>query len=169
MATTTDVKLLGDQIRVEGRRQVIVEALDLCVDSPDRRSEHTTPDRRAIVHDQQDGLTINYDFDYPGGVKINGLKIVNAKGKHLTGPRTIHLTILGNTKIAGNLQVEGRVDGDLAVAGKILFHGRSDPGASVPIHQPGQSPAPPTPPLELAQVVFQLQQDVAALKKKAGI
>jgi len=169
MATTTDVKLLGDQIRIEGRRQVIVEALDLCVDSPDRRSEHTTPDRRAIVHDHQDGLTINYDFDYPGGVTVNGLKIVNVRGKKLISL----LTILGNTKIAGNLQVdnlhvEGRVDGDLAVAGKILFHGRSDPGVSVPIH-PGQPPSPPAPPLDLAQVVFQLQQDVAALKKKVGI
>jgi hypothetical protein len=168
MPNSTDIKLLADQIRVEGRRQVIVEALDLCVDSTDRRSEHTTLDRRALVHDSQDQLTINYDFDYPGGVKINGLKTVNAMGKMLTKPGTVHLTILGNTKVSGHLQVEGWVDGDLKAAGKILFHGKPYPGA-VAVHPPGQPPPPPAPPLDLAEVVFELQQEVAALKKKVGI
>jgi hypothetical protein len=62
----SDVKLVPGQVRVE--------ACDLCIDSPDRRKKDTptAPDRRALVHDFGDGLTINWAGDYPGGVTING-------------------------------------------------------------------------------------------------
>ncbi len=165
----TDVKLLADQIRVEGQRQVIVDALDLCVDSPVRRSEHNSPDRRALVHDNQDALTVNYDFDYPGGVTINGLKSINSRKPHtLTSPHAIDLTIQGGAKIVGNLVVEGIVDSNLTVKGKVLFHGKSAPGSAIAV-PPGQPPPPPAPPLDLAEVIFTLQQEVAALKKKVGL
>ncbi len=70
MSNESDVKLLSTQ--------VIVEAWDLCLDSPDRR-KNQTPQRRALVHDFNDGLTVNWSNDYPGGVTINGLNRINSK------------------------------------------------------------------------------------------
>jgi hypothetical protein len=48
---------------------------DFLLDAPDRRKD-ATPFRRALVHNQGDGLTINFAGDYPGGVAINGSMIV---------------------------------------------------------------------------------------------
>lgn len=59
----SDVKLVHGQVKVE--------AWDLCVDSKDRR-KNETPHRRALVHNFNDGLTINYANDYPAGVTISG-------------------------------------------------------------------------------------------------
>jgi hypothetical protein len=59
----SDVKLLQGQVKVE--------APDLCVDSAARR-KNSTQHRRALVHDFNDGLTINYANDYPAGVTISG-------------------------------------------------------------------------------------------------
>jgi|LakMenEpi03Aug12_release.lakeMendotaPanAssembly.Ray.scaffolds.fasta_scaffold01730_27 hypothetical protein len=73
MAQDSDVKLLLGQVKVE--------ALDLCLDSQDRR-KNNTQHRRALVHDFDDGLTLNWNRDYPGGV-----------------------TIKGNTNVDGNLSV----------------------------------------------------------------
>ena len=59
----SDIKLLQGQVKVE--------APDLCVDSIARR-KNSTQHRRALVHDFNDGLTINYANDYPAGVTISG-------------------------------------------------------------------------------------------------
>ena len=100
MATESDVKLVPGQ--------VVVEAWDLCLDSPDRRKETANPNRRAFVHDFDDGLTVNYESDYPGGVKINHLTEIHAKPrKTMTSAGATHLTIDGNTQIQGNLNVDG--------------------------------------------------------------
>lgn len=77
----TDVKLLDKQVKVE--------AWDLCVDATDRRKDTTTPHRRALVHDFEDGLTVNWGGDYPGGVTINGTK-VRVVGKLEITPQTFH-------------------------------------------------------------------------------
>ncbi len=43
------------------------------LDHPGRRSPRASnPYRRALVHDVKDGLTLNLDNDYPGGVTIGG-------------------------------------------------------------------------------------------------
>ena len=70
----TDVKL--DQIDgtflvLEGR---VVKAVtsDFMLDSPVRR-KGGGPFRRALVHDQNDGLTVNFNGDYPGGVTVAGV------------------------------------------------------------------------------------------------
>lgn len=55
---------------------------DLMLDSPGRR-KNTSAYRRALVHDFQDGLTINWASDYPGGVTINGT--VKVPGKLMIG------------------------------------------------------------------------------------
>jgi hypothetical protein len=98
MSAQSDVKLVPGQ--------VIVDALDLCLDSPDRRKEQTNPHRRALVHDFDDGLTLNWDHDYPGGVKINHLREIHAKPKKtMTSPGAVHLAITGNTRSMGSLQL----------------------------------------------------------------
>lgn len=69
----TDIKLDeidGDGIVLESAI-VRMTASDLILDSPARRSGGGL--RRAIVHDGQDGLTINFNGDYPGGVTIGGV------------------------------------------------------------------------------------------------
>jgi hypothetical protein len=66
----SDVKLDGESVVAEG--QVLKAAVwDLDLDSPGRRSA-TGGRRRALVHNFDDGLTLNWDRDYPGGVTIKG-------------------------------------------------------------------------------------------------
>src|SRR5438876_8677004 len=70
----TDVKLDagdGSFVLVQGR-VLKVAGSDLVLDAPERRKESQTPNRRALVHDFQDGLTVNFNGDYPGGVTIAG-------------------------------------------------------------------------------------------------
>jgi hypothetical protein len=70
----TDVRLDegdGSFVVVQGRVLKIAGS-ELMLDSPERRIENQNPNRRALVHDPKDGLTINSGNDYPGGVTING-------------------------------------------------------------------------------------------------
>ena len=70
----TDVKLdqgpRGDIVLLDAG-VVQTTAFDFVLDSPSR---HTGPpgQRRALVHDFSDGLTMNWVGEYPGGVRING-------------------------------------------------------------------------------------------------
>lgn len=48
-----------------------VATADLQLDRSERR-KNATPNRRALVHNFNDGLTLNWANDYPGGVTING-------------------------------------------------------------------------------------------------
>jgi hypothetical protein len=52
-----------------------IKGHDLILDSASRRGAHSGGFRRALVHDQSDGLTINFNNDYTGGVTINGLNV----------------------------------------------------------------------------------------------
>ena len=91
MPNDTDVKLLPGQVKVE--------AWDLCLDSPDRRiPAGTSPYRRALVHNQNDGLTINYGNDYPNGVQINGKTLINGNTQ-----------IFGSTRMIGDVIIDGTV------------------------------------------------------------
>lgn len=70
----TDVKLdagpRGDTVVLDCG-VVQANAFDFVLDSPFR---HKGPPglRRALVHDFNDGLTMNWAGEYPGGVTING-------------------------------------------------------------------------------------------------
>ncbi len=69
---TTDIILdQGNEDTIElSARVVKINGSDLIIDYNLRR-KNNSPFRRALVHDQNDGLTINWNSDYPGGVSIN--------------------------------------------------------------------------------------------------
>jgi len=82
----TDIKLDqggGNWLVLEGS-VLKTTASDLMLDSPGRRRGGPSPHRRALVHDAQDGLTINFAGDYPGGVTVTG-----------------NLAVTGDLKLAG--------------------------------------------------------------------
>jgi hypothetical protein len=57
-----------------------IQGSDLLLDSSARRHLNGPSYRRALVHDQNDGLTVNFANDYPGGVTINGVKALDVVG-----------------------------------------------------------------------------------------
>lgn len=71
---STDIKLdQGDGSYLElDARVVKTFSSDFMLDSPNRRKGGGAF-RRALVHNQSDGLTINYNGDYPGGVTVVGV------------------------------------------------------------------------------------------------
>ena len=71
----SDVRFDGEWVLIEG---TIAKATttDLMLDSAGRRAT-ATPHRRALVHDFDDGLTVNWANDYPAGVTVNSTKRIN--------------------------------------------------------------------------------------------
>src|SRR5262245_37149513 len=70
----TDIKLDqgdGNWVLVEGA-VLKTTAADLMLDSAARRLPGGGPFRRALVHNSQDGLTINFNGDYRAGVTVVG-------------------------------------------------------------------------------------------------
>lgn len=68
----TDVVLHPDNHEVEIECDNFnIEGHDLLLSSADRLRPSGPVFRRALVHDQNDGLTINYAADYPGGVTVH--------------------------------------------------------------------------------------------------
>jgi hypothetical protein len=58
---------------------VNTSASDVMIDNPDRRLPDSPTYRRALVHDEADGLTINFSDDYPGGVTLTGVVSLTPK------------------------------------------------------------------------------------------
>ncbi|TQR16351.1 hypothetical protein [Psychrobacillus vulpis] len=80
----TDIKLDegdGNHVVIEGS-VLRTTASDLILDAPARR--RTGGFRRALVHDGYDGLTINFNGDYPGGVTV-GSNITVARDLTVAG------------------------------------------------------------------------------------
>jgi hypothetical protein len=75
----TDIKIdEGDGSWVVVEADVLkTTAAELMLDSPHRRQPGGAPLRRALVHDTNDGLTINFNGDYRGGVTIVGSLVVS--------------------------------------------------------------------------------------------
>lgn len=70
----TDVRLDdidGTYVVLDAR---VVKALgsDIMLDSAERRKS-SKPFRRALVHNQSDGLTVNFNGDYVGGITLVGV------------------------------------------------------------------------------------------------
>lgn len=102
----TDIKLdQGDgNWLIAESRYFKSTAIDLMLDSPERRSKAgTSPLRRALVHDFSDGLTINWGSDYPGGVTLNG-GVTMTSGATVTGT----LTVKQDLTVNGKLRVDGK-------------------------------------------------------------
>ncbi len=80
------VTVLCDNLNVQGH--------DFLLDSVQRRRANGPRFRRALVHDQTDGLTVNFGNDYPGGVTVNG-------SLKLTGDVEIRITHRDSILITG--------------------------------------------------------------------
>jgi hypothetical protein len=110
----TDVLLDQANNRVVLAGNVISTGTDLMLDSPVRHTggeRHRTAGlRRALVHDFGDGLTVNWDGDYPGGVTINGSIItLNTLTQDSPGAGDIRLIYRTPDQLDqdGNPRVEG--------------------------------------------------------------
>jgi len=80
------VKIICDNLDVQGH--------DLLLDAVERRQANGPTFRRALVHDQSDGLTINFASDYPGGVTINGrLDVTGELQIRITHPDPYHIAV----------------------------------------------------------------------------
>ncbi|MFT5890056.1 MAG: hypothetical protein ACI9Y7_000144 [Dokdonia sp.] len=84
-------KLSGSHLRIHHH--------DVHLDNASRRST-TGGNRRAMVHDYDDGLTLNWANDYPGGVTIRGE--VNCPQKLIVAGDDIHSLI---TSMASRLNI----------------------------------------------------------------
>jgi hypothetical protein len=74
------------------------------LDFPARRIG-PNPFRRALVHNQSDGLTVNFNGDYPGGITLNGVTEISAqtlKG----GPLAVLVDPTPTLKLRGSLTFE---------------------------------------------------------------
>jgi hypothetical protein len=72
----SDVELVGEIVKVTGEA-LDCDVPDFVLDHRERRRS-TRGRRRALVHDPQDGLTVNWNSDYPDGVKLFGpLRVVS--------------------------------------------------------------------------------------------
>jgi hypothetical protein len=151
----TDVKLdQGDgTFLVLEARVVKAVASDFMLDSSERR-KGGGPHRRALVHDQNDGLTINFANDYEGGVTINGALVIRdgeriRGGIFLNGP----ITIDGGIAMSRNLDLTGDIQFQIQhfnEIGDIL---------SVPL---------PTETVSLAETVKSLRSDILALQNRVA-
>lgn len=180
----SDIKLIDN---FDG--QVKVEAADLCVDGgPGRRKGSNTPHRRALVHDGDDGLTVNWDHDYRGGVTINGVKKIMGYavpnqpfgGVTIDGGMLINLQAAGLTFKGAVIRLDGppvgRGDGGVKVAGPVQFdnvvslqlHKKVSPGAMA---GPGFSPTYDLNDMitKLNDTISKLEARIAALEKKMAV
>lgn len=65
LSAAHDVRVSGNTVKMNGT--------DFNLDNLGRRSGmNSEQGRRALVHDFGDGLTLNYNYDYPGGVTVFG-------------------------------------------------------------------------------------------------
>ena len=150
---TTDVRLDqvdGTFLELEAR---VVKAIasDFMLDQPSRR-KGGAPHRRALVHNQSDGLTVNFNNDYEGGVTING-ELTIRDGEPIRGGITVNgpITLDGGITMSRNLSLTGDIQFQIQhfnEIGDIL---------SVP---------PPTETVSLAETIKSLRGDISALQNR---
>ncbi|MBQ1052264.1 hypothetical protein KBX50_27895 [Micromonospora sp. C51] len=112
----TDIRLddgnNADWISIEAA-VVNARAADLILDSAARRGAGGGPFRRALVHNSEDGLTVNFNGDYPGGVRINGarlnLRVIEQSGPTPKLPRTGQVGDLVLVRNTGSQRINGAV------------------------------------------------------------
>ena len=78
---------------------------DFILDAPSRRRQGKTPKyRRALVHDANDGLTLNFNQDYPGGITLLGVAGIEP----LPIPH-VEQNVIGNLQKNPNLVIRGGI------------------------------------------------------------
>lgn len=89
---------------------------DLMLDSPGRRTAGGGPYRRALVHDQNDGLTLNFKRDYPGGVTLNAVTYISPKA-----PKRTDTEVVTQLRLEPELVIDGGIqfvwDGGRQISG----------------------------------------------------
>lgn len=119
-------------------------ATDFMLDYPQRRGS-SDGHRRALVHDAHDGLTINFNDDYPGGVTLNSVVSISPKARS----RPINPVLS---------RVTERTTPELLVHGGLRFvwdHGQRVSG-------------PATEEVSLQSVIEDLRNQVAALSERVA-
>lgn len=104
---SADIVLEEERIRLEGG-VVEMTAHDLELDASARRST-SSGKRRALVHDPNDGLTLNWAGDYPGGVTIQGttrLQIVEGGTAEFGGEVKAHQVWAGDLRVDEGAQLD---------------------------------------------------------------
>lgn len=142
-------------------RVLKVEATDLILDSPGRHTGGTGPNRRASIHDQNDGLTVNFNGDYPGGVAVNGRTInLNGPSGALirldgSGDRRDQVTLHASFISPDTLQAYGNSAGDI----KFTFQNPGD------FDQDGNQRTPDFPEtVSLGALLVQLRNKISVLQ-----
>jgi hypothetical protein len=92
----------GSFLELEAR---VVKAIssDFMLDQPSRRNGGG-PFRRALVHNEHDGLTINFGGDYPGGVTLNGLNTLEVHGDITFGMPGVRVDVPGTVMVPSSLR-----------------------------------------------------------------
>ncbi|MGY6519480.1 MAG: hypothetical protein ACXIUZ_12295 [Lysobacteraceae bacterium] len=87
----SDIRFIGNDVHIEGN-VLKCTTFDIELDNAGRRS-NASGKRRALVHDFDDGLTLNWAGDYPGGIRLNGrVRVDHLAGNHLRcGHHDLHL------------------------------------------------------------------------------
>lgn len=70
---------------------VSTSASAVMVDNPDHRLPDSPEYRRALAHNRDDGLTVNFGDDYPGGLTLRG--VVRITPKEVAEGETPDLTL----------------------------------------------------------------------------
>ncbi|MGD9703900.1 MAG: hypothetical protein AB7Q42_10440 [Acidimicrobiia bacterium] len=123
----SDIKLSDDTVELIGRC-TRAQSWDFELNAPDRRTEQPERRRRALVHDQRDGLTINWARDYPAGVAILGPTAMDSLSVH----GDVHAReVLSETLTARGVQAarEVRVGESLLIGGHRLAYAHPHPNA----------------------------------------
>jgi hypothetical protein len=94
--TRDEIEVLCSNLNVRGT--------DFVIDSPVRRKPNGPRLRRALVHDESDGLSINFGNDYPGGVTMGGVRVLD-----VTGELTFKISHIGELSSSGGPAPNERV------------------------------------------------------------
>lgn len=130
------------------------KASDLLLDCPQRHRPDRPGMRRALVHDQRDGLTINFNRDYPGGVTINDVVELTNRfdGIRVTNVKEITGFSLAQGSSGSDDDSKSKQASSITLRGHIMFEAN-----------PEQKNAEA---VSLQTVVSQLQAKVYSLAKK---
>jgi hypothetical protein len=132
MATDIQLDAIDGTFVVVDGRVLKATASDFMLDSLERRkSAERSPAklRRALVHDEGDGLTINFAGDYPGGVTINDVKALNSGRAGLHLQDVVEISAFkpsGHRRAGGENSVTGQEG--LVLRGTVLI----EPGSAAP-------------------------------------